>query len=194
MSTSSVPSVDFELTPEEWEEVNAAHLFASKHYDELIANARKVGGLLFVTLAALCFLMGFTMGAVLFAVSMPPFVYMVGPLQRQAQRKALAKLSEEGVAHGLFGPHRVEVREEGLFHRSSAMETLIRWHAVDDVVEREGHFFIYTGANSFLPIPVTAFADAEQLRAFSDGFHRHLAGAKEHGRLASPARSEEVEG
>ncbi|MEM7415629.1 MAG: YcxB family protein [Gemmatimonadota bacterium] len=194
MNDRDVPSVDFELTPEEWEDVNAAHLFASSHYDELISNARKVGALLFATLSALCFLMGFTLGAVLFAVSLAPFVYLVGPMQRQAQRKALAKLSQEGVAHGLFGHHRVEVREDGLFHRSSAMETLIRWHAVDEVVEREGHFFVYTGANSFLPIPVTAFSDSDQLRAFSEGFHRHLAHAREGARLAPPSGGEGPEG
>lgn len=179
MTEGGVPAIEFELTPEDWEEVNAAHLFDSVHHAETLKNARIIGGLLMATLAVLCFLMGFSLGGLLFAIAGPPFVYAIGPLQRRAQRDALAKLSKEGIAHGIFGRHRVEVREDGLFHQSSAMETLIRWHAVDEVVERSGHFFVYTGPHAFIPIPTTAFPDSASLRAFSDGFHRHLASAKE---------------
>lgn len=172
------PSADFELTPEDWEAVNMAHVLDSPLYAEMTARARLYGGLLFVTLALFSAMLGSMMAATLFAIATPAFVYGVGPIQRRAQSDSLRKLAKEGVSNGLFGHHRVEVREDGLWHATDAHETLIRWHAIEDVREVDGHFFVYTGPNAFIPIPVTAFPDSTSLRSFSEAFHsrraRHL--------------------
>jgi len=170
-----LPAADFEITPEDWEEVNLAHLLESPRYAEATSNSRVIGGLLFATLAVFSAVLGSTTAALMFAIAGPPFVYFLGPLLRKAQKDALGKLRKEGVSNGLFGHHRIEVREEGLFHSTHAFETLIRWHAIDDVREVAGHFFVYTGPNAFIPIPVTAFSDSESLRAFSDAFHEFRA-------------------
>ena len=184
MSEQRVPSAEYELTPEDWEEVNAVHLFDSPLYKEMTSRGRIIGGLLFATLSALMLLMGWTGGAIMFALGIPISIASMGPMQRKAQRQSLKKLGEQGVSNGLFGHHRVEVREEGLFHRTHAFDTLIRWHAIEDVREKSGHFFVYTGPNAFLPIPVTAFPDSQSLRAFSDAFHERIAA---HERLPPPS-------
>jgi hypothetical protein len=194
MMERPVPAADFELTPEDWEEVNLAHLLESPLYAEAKSNSRVIGGLLFATLAVFSALMGSTTGALMFAITGPPFVYFLGPLQRKAQSKSLKRLAKEGVSNGLFGHHRVEVREEGLFHSTHAYETLIRWHAVDDVREVDGYFFVYTGPNAFVPIPVTAFPDSESLRAFSDAFHACRARHREIGADSSRQPGQVIEG
>jgi len=186
-----VPAADFELTPEDWEEVNLAHLLESPLYAEATTNSRVIGGLLFATLAVFSAVVGSMTGALMFAITGPPFVYFLGPLQRKAQRNSLKKLGKEGVSNGLFGHHRIEAREDGLFHSTHAYETLIRWHAIDDVREMDGHFFVYTGPNAFLPIPVTAFPDSDSLRAFSDAFHEYRARHREIG-AGAPSQPGEV--
>ena len=184
---SEVPTVEYELTPEDWEAVNAAHIFESPVYVEASKNTRIVGGLLFATLSAFCFLSGSATGGILFALAGPPFVYLVGPLMRKSQLASLRKMRRQGISNGLFGRHRIEVRADGLYHGTDAYETVIRWHAIDEVKQKDDHFFVYTGPNAFVPIPVTAFPDAERLRAFSDGFHERMATA---GRVADvPSRT-----
>lgn len=173
------PTAIYELTPEDWEEVNAVHLFESELYKEALKNGRILGTLLFFTLAALCALLGFSAGAFMAGATGLVFPALAGPIQRSAQRRALRKLGEEGVANGMFGQHRVEVREEGLFHATSAHETLIRWHAIEDVREKGDHFFIYMGPNAFVPVPITAFPDSTSLRAFADKFFERMSSARD---------------
>jgi hypothetical protein len=178
MSTDSCPA-DFELTPEDWTAVNAAHFFDSPLYREATRKGRFVGGALFAALAALSFVQGSGETALLFAIGVVAFPLVIGPLQRRAQRTSLRKLGDQGIAHGTFGRHRVEVREAGLFHGTDAYESIIRWHAIDRVVEKAGHFFVYIGPNAFIPIPVTGFPDAEKLRRFADAFYDRIALARE---------------
>ena len=176
----SGPAVaEFEITPEDWEEVNAVHLFDGPLHEELVRNNRAVSFLLLAALAALSFLLGWTVGSVLFIAAGLVIPVFVRPLQEHAQRSALKKLGRQGVSNGTFGRHRVEVREEGLLHQTDAFDVLVRWHAIDEVKERSDHIFIYTGPNAFLPIPVTAFPDSASLRTFADAFFARMARARE---------------
>lgn len=175
MTDSAKAVAEFELTPEDWEEVNAVHLFDSPLHDQLVGKTRVVSALLFMTLAALCLLLGTTVGAVMFGTAGLVVPVFIRPMHQQAQRRALRKLGEQGISNGTFGHHRVEVRDEGLFHSTDAYESLIRWHAIEEVKEKADHFFVYTGPNAFLPIPVTAFPDAESLRRFADEFFERMA-------------------
>jgi hypothetical protein len=175
MNTPRTLAAEYELTPEDWEAVNVEHLVDSPLYREASQKTRVIVGLLFLTLALFSLVLGSLLGGFVFALAGPAMVAAVGPLQRSAQENSMRKLSRQGVSNGLFGPHRVEVRREGLFHATDAYESLIRWHAIEGVRERAGHFFVYTGPNAFLPIPVTAFHDATHLREFSDAFHQEMA-------------------
>jgi hypothetical protein len=175
MTTEARPAVEFDITPEDWERVNAEHVFASPLYAEAARNLRVVVGLLAVTLSALAYLIGSSSVAFLFLLAAAPLVASVGPLTRHAQRNSLRKLARQGVANGVFGHHHVEIRSDGLFHSTHAYDSLIRWHAIERVEEVAGHFFVYTGPNAFLPIPVTAFRDGESLRCFADAFQERMA-------------------
>ena len=178
MTSSSCPAVEFEITPEDWEQVNAEHVFGSPIYQEATRNVRVIVGLIVLTLAALTFILGSSSTALFFLLAAPPLVAGVGPLTRSSQRESLRKLARQGIGNGIFGSHRVEVRPDGLFHATDAYECLLRWHSIERVEEMAGHFFVYTGPNAFLPIPVTAFRDAESLRGFSDAFHERMASVR----------------
>jgi hypothetical protein len=179
MSTDSCPAAEFELTPEDWAAVNAAHFFDSPLYREATRKGRVVGAALFAALALLSLLQGSADTALLFAVGVVAFPLMIGPLQRRAQRASLRKLGDQGIANGTFGRHRVEVRAAGLFHGTDAYESIIRWHAIDRVVEKAGHFFVYIGPNAFIPVPVTGFPSAESMRRFADAFYDRIASARD---------------
>lgn len=166
---------EFELTPEDWEDVNAVHLFESRLHREQLGRVRGASALLFVTLALLTLLLGWGSGALMFAAAALIFPVFVGPMQRRAQRQALRKLTEQGIANGTFGHHTVEVRDEGLFHSTHACESLFRWHAIDRVKEKDGNFLVYIGPNAFLPIPATAFPDSAALRRFAHAFYERKA-------------------
>ena len=183
MSTEPGPSVDFEITPEDWERVNGEHLFANPIFRQTTRSLRIVVGLLLLTLAALTALLGSSSAALFFLIAAPLMVAGVGPLTRHAQMNSLRKLSRQGISAGTFGPHRVEIRPDGLYHRTEAFESVIRWHAVERVEEVAGHFFVYTGPNAFLPIPATAFPDSETLRDFADAFQKRMVSARPPERL-----------
>jgi len=167
-------AVEFELTPEDWEDVNAVHLFDSSLQRRALGRSRVAIGLLFATLAALMALLGFGMGAVVFGAGALAMPALMGPMHEHAQRRALRKMAEEGISVGTFGRHRIEVRSDGLFHATHAYETLLRWHAIQEVKSRDGHFLVYFGPNAFLPIPDTAFPNAETLRRFADAFYERV--------------------
>lgn len=188
MDTMPSPRADFEITPADWEEVNAAHLFASPLFEESARNIRVIVTLLFLTLAALVWVIGSPFTAIALLVAAPAVVAAVGPLVRHGQKASLRKLCEQGISNGTFGPHTVEIRDEGLWHATDAFESLIRWHAIERVEEMAGHFFIYTGPNAFLPVPVTAFRDAELMRRFSDAFYERIASARAGGTDGAPFR------
>lgn len=132
-------TAEFELAPEDWEEVNAVHLFDSTLHRQVFGRTRVVSARLFLTLAALCLLLGFASGAILFGAASLVLPVLIGPLHERAQRRAPRKLTKKGIAKGTFGPHRVEVRDEGLFHATHGYESLFRWHAIDEVKEAGGN-------------------------------------------------------
>lgn len=175
---------EFELTPEDWEDVNAVHLFESALHGHIVRKTRVLAGLLFLTLALLCLVLGSAWAAMLFGTAGLAVPTLVGPSHRSAQRRALRKLTQQGIANGTFGPHRVEVRDDGLFHATHAYESLFRWHAIEEVKERNGHFLVYIGPNAFLPIPATAFPDSKSLRGFADAFYERMAQARQ---LSAPS-------
>lgn len=183
MNTEPGPSVEFEITPEDWERVNAEHVFANPIFHETTKSLRIVVGLLLLTLAGLTSVLGSSWAALFFLIMAPPMIAGVGPLTRHSQMSSLRKLTRQGIAAGIFGAHRVEVRPDGLFHGTDAFESLIRWHAIERVEEVAGHFFVYTGPNAFLPIPVTAFRDSASLRDFADAFQERMASARAPERL-----------
>ena len=183
----AVPAADFELTPEDWEEVNAVHLLGTSLFAEQVTSARVLVFLLFMILATLMVVLGSTLGAVLFGATSLVAPLMVGPLQEKAQRQSLKKMGEQGISAGTFGHHRIEVREEGLYHETSAYEVLMRWHAIADVKDHGNYLFVYTGTHAFIPIPTTAFPDQASFRRFADAFMRKALGASGgQGTLPSP--------
>lgn len=179
----TVPAAEFHLTPEDWEEVNAVHLLGTSLYAEQVRSARTLVFALFMTLAVLMVMVGSSLGAVLFAATSLIAPFLVGPIQEKAQRQSLKKMGEEGVSNGTFGHHRIEVREEGLFHETSAYQILMRWHAIEDVKDRGDYLFVHTGTHSFIPIPNTAFPDTAAFRHFADAFMKKTLDAR-HGRPA----------
>ena len=174
METIAVAAVEYELTPEDWEEVNALHLFESGLYSRALRQTRVLTALLFATLALFSLVLGSGWTAALFVLAALGVPGLIGPAQRRAQRRALRALTQQGIANGTFGRHRVEVRDEGLFHATSAFESLFRWHGIEEVRERNGNFLVYIGPNAFLPIPATAFGDSRSLRQFADAFYARV--------------------
>lgn len=174
----AVPAADFELTPEDWEEVNAVHLMGTSLFAEQVSSTRTLVFLLFTILATLMLVMGSTLGAVLFGATAVIAPLLVGPLQEKGQRQALKKMGEQGIGAGTFGHHRIEVRDEGLYHRTSAFEVLMRWHAIQDVKDQGDHLFVYTGTHAFIPIPTTAFPDQASFRRFADAFMAKALGSR----------------
>ncbi len=83
-----------------------------------------------------------------------------------------------GITNGLFGPHRVELRDEGVLDSTTGYEWLTRWSSIERVEEANGTFMIYSGPNAFLPIPASAFRDSTILRAFGDRFFACLNDAR----------------
>lgn len=94
----------------------------------------------------------------------------MNPALRAGRRAQTRKYAESGIANGMFGPHRVELRPEGMLDATEGYEWLTRWSAIERVEEGEGAFLVYTGPNALLPIPHTAFPDSSSLRRFSDAF------------------------
>lgn len=171
----SVPgpiAVEFELTPEDWVEVSLEHSWRSKQLREARRTIRALVATIFVVLALLGLLNGSTgmavvsllVGGVLFAA--------LDPLLRSSQRSQLRRFAVTGIANGMFGRHRVELRPEGMLDATEGYDWLTRWPAIDRVEEGEGAFLVYTGPNALLPIPHSAFRDSATLRSFADAFYQ----------------------
>ena len=174
MTGSEVVAVEFEFTPEDWARANATHSWNS----ELTKKALKQIQALFATIVALMALLlllgGSAFGAVAMLVSGALLVGLLKPLVRHSQRRQIKKVADLGLINGIFGPHRVELRDEGILDSTTGYEWLVRWGAIEDIKESEGSFLIYSGANSFLTVPSSAFPDRETLRAFGDRFFQRL--------------------
>ena len=63
-----------------------------------------------------------------------------------------------GSTAGILGPHEFELREDGLFERTSANETLTKWSAVKSVTRRSDFIYVEAGPSFFHLIPRRSFA------------------------------------
>ncbi len=182
-----IVAVEFELTPEDWIDVNMQHTTRSAMFKEAKRKVRVTLASLLVLLALLGYVMGSMTVAFTWLIAGGVLVAFLGPLLDRSQRKQLRRFANEGISMGMFGRHRVELRPEGMVDSTVGYEWLARWPSIDRVEEGEGAFFIYSGPNRFLPVPHSAFPDSETLRHFADTFYR----LKEGGRATELPSSEE---
>lgn len=166
-----VAQVEFELTPEEWVEVSLQHSSKSPHVLEATRKVRVLFGALITFAALISLLDGATAAAVIWLAAGSVVMAVMSPLLRAARRKQIKQYADSGIANGMFGPHRVELRPDGMLDSTDGYEWLTRWSAIDRVEEGEGAFLVYTGPNALLPIPHSAFRDSAELRRFSDAFY-----------------------
>ncbi len=174
MSVDETVSVEFELTPEDWVEVCAAHSLASPLTRKSLTQVRQLFVVICLLLGILQVLSGFGFGALICVIGAAAGYAALPSLLSRAHRSQFRKASREGIANGTFGPHRVELLEEGVLDVTSGYEWLTRWSSIERVEEQSGTFMIYSGANAFLPIPASAFPDSATLRRFGDRFFAHL--------------------
>lgn len=173
----SIVAVEFELTPEDWIEVQMEHSTRSALLKEGKRRVRVTLAALLVLLALLGYVMGSVTVAVTWLLAGGVLLGLLGPLIDRSQRKQLERFAREGIGMGMFGRHRVELRPEGMLDSTVGYEWLARWPSIDRVEEGEGAFLIYSGPNRFLPIPHSAFPDSDTLRSFADTFYRLKEGA-----------------
>jgi len=164
-------TLEFDLTPEEWIAAMGAHYDSVHAMRGDIRRLQSLTGAVLGTVAVAGALLGLWLTAAVWAVISLAYVNAIpGQVKRQT-RLQLSKTADEGVIEGLFGTHRIELREEGIADITEGYETLIRWSSVEGVEHTDGLFIIYTGPNSFIPVPESAFGGAAELRAFSDTFY-----------------------
>jgi len=169
-NAEEVVAVEFELTPEEWIEVSLEHAMKSPLVKQARRMVRVFLGLLVILAAWLSAVTGAPSAALMWLLAGFVVMAFMGPLLRSAQRRQITKYADTGITNGMFGPHRVELRPEGILDSTEGYEWLTRWPSIERVEDGEGCFLIYTGPNALLPIPHTAFPDAEALRQFSRAF------------------------
>lgn len=174
-----VVAIEFELTPEDWTTACASHSWNSELTQKAIRKTRTLFAGAWSVLALMQLLAGSALGALGWAVGGVVWVAMLPSLVRWSHRRQLKKISLHGIANGTFGPHRVELREDGILDSTSGYDWLLKWSAIERIEEADGEFLIYLGPNSFLPIPASAFRDREMLRAFGDRFFQGLAAAND---------------
>jgi hypothetical protein len=171
-------SVEFELTPEEWVEVSIQHHAGSAE----VRRAERTAMGLFVTIvlvgALLSLVSGSGAASLTWLLAGGIGIALLRPLIRRAREKQFGQFARSGITNGLFGPHRVELREEGVLNATEGYEWLVRWSAIERVEEGEGSFLVYNGPNSFMVIPHSAFRDAAGLRRFADVFFERLGAAR----------------
>jgi hypothetical protein len=162
--------VEFELTPEEWVEVSLQHASKSPQIRQARRMVRLLVGAIVVLAALLSILDGAASAGLVWLIAGVVVMAFMGPILRSSQRHQIRKHAEGGITNGMFGPHRVELRPEGMLDSTDGYEWLARWSSIERVEDGEGCFLIYTGPNALLPIPHTAFRDSESLRRFSHAF------------------------
>lgn len=167
-------AVEFDLTPEEWVEVALEHNRRSPMYRSAIRSGQRSFGLLVVLLALLGLLNGYGLFAMTFLFVGAGVTVFLPRIFERSHRKQYEKLAREGIQNGMFGTHRIELLDEGVLDDTDAYRKLTRWHAIERVAEGPGAFLIYLGSDAFLPIPHSAFRDAETLRAFADRFFERV--------------------
>jgi hypothetical protein len=163
--------IEFELTPEDWVEVSMHHSEKSPQIQGAMRNVRILFGALIVLAALISLLDGGTTGAMIWLIAGAVVMAVMTPTLRAGRRRQVKQYAESGIANGMFGPHRVELRPDGMVDRTNGYEWLTYWSSIERVEEGDGSFLIYTGTNALLPIPHTAFPDAASLRRFSEAFY-----------------------
>ncbi|NNM31720.1 MAG: YcxB family protein [Gemmatimonadetes bacterium] len=185
-------TLEYDLTPEEWVAAMGMHHDATHLRRGDVKRLQAIAGGLLGAVAVGACLMGLWVTAGVWAAISFAYVHSIpGQLKRQA-RLHLGKTAAEGVIEGLFGTHRIELREEGIADLTSGYETLVRWNAVEAVDHAEGLFIIHVGPHALIPIPESAFGGPEELRAFGDAFYT-LRGLDAEKTLADRARPVESE-
>jgi hypothetical protein len=174
MTHSDPITVEFEFTPEDWERANATHSWNSELTKNALKQMQVLFGAIVSLMALLLFLGGTGLGAAAMLIAGTLMFGMLRPLVRHSQKRQIKKVADLGLINGIFGPHRVELRDDGILNSTTGYEWLVRWSAIEDIKESDGSFLIYSGANSFLTIPSSAFPDNETLRAFGDRFFERL--------------------
>ena len=174
MPGSDVVTVEFEFTPEDWARANATHSWNSELTKKALKQMQVLFAMIVGLMALLMLLGGSAVGAIAMLLAGTVLVGVLKPLVRISQRRQIKKLADLGLINGIFGPHRVELQDEGILDSTTGYEFLVRWSAIEDIKESDGSFLIYSGANSFLTIPSSAFPDTETLRAFGDRFFERL--------------------
>lgn len=185
-------SLEFDLTPEEWIAAMGAHYDSVHATRGDVRRLQTITGAVLGTVAVAGALLGLWLTAAVWAgISLAYINAIPGQLKRQT-RLQLSKTANEGVIEGLFGTHRIELREDGIADITDGYETLIRWGSVEGVEHAEGLFIIYTGPHSFIPVPESAFGGSAELRAFSDTFYtlRGLDAESAAGSVALPDRQQ----
>ncbi len=187
-------AVEFELTPEDWVEASVEHAERHPMTRKAFVHIRGLFAALMVVLALLTWTVGLGSTALVWLLGGGVGLAALGPLLRNAQRTSYRRYAEAGIANGTFGHHRIELRPDGLLDVTEAYERLTRWSAVERVEQGQHAFLVYLGPNAFLPIPHSAFRDAEALRGFGDAFHALRAGAEAGPSVEIEAGEEPVEG
>ena len=191
MPESGPITVEFEFTPEDWATANATHSWNSELTKKALTQMQALFAVIVGLMSLLLFIGGASVvGALVMAFTGALLVGALKPLVRHSQKRQIKKVAELGLINGIFGPHRVELRDDGILDSTTGYEWLVKWSAIEDIKESDGAFLIYSGANSFLTIPSSAFPDNETLRAFGDRFFERL-GQVETARLPGEERSGE---
>jgi len=171
-------TIEFELTPEEWVETVLAHL----RKDRDTRKTTRVGQLLLgfiLAMLSLSALLGGSLYEIPYLVAAFSFAILAFPVTvRFLNKRQLGRMARRGTSNGTFGPHRIRLTPEGMLDETTGYSLLTRWSAIERVDQSEHVLMVYLGPQAFVPIPVSAFRDSDQLRRFSDRFFTEVNAAK----------------
>lgn len=164
-------AVSFELSADEWADAALPLVYASPVH----RTARRNWVGFFVGLYALVAFVSVSQGggaatALMMLVAALTFVALTPTLYRWVLRRQLFKIVSGDAVRGLVGPHRIELWPDGVLDVTPASEALWRWPSLGGLTESPDAFVIRLGTLEFLPIPKTAFRDADMARHFGDAF------------------------
>lgn len=112
-------------------------------------------------------LLMFGLGAAATAMLYVAMVGKVDGMHLEAVEKQTKALFSEGENQAIFGPRELEITPEYLVTRSKVHEFVIRWSAVEKIVETLDHGFIYWCGVAAHHIPKSQLSK-EEYRAFMD--------------------------
>ena len=164
-------TLEYDLTPEEWVAAMGVHQDSLHERRGDVKRLQTITGSVLGVVAVGAWWMGMWFTAGVWAAISLAYVHSIPRQLKRQTRIHLGKTAREGIIDGLFGTHRIELREEGIADITSGYETVIRWGAVEGVDHQDGLFIIHVGPNALIPIPDSAFGGPDELRAFSDAFY-----------------------